>query len=54
MTLIPNPDVHETIARQWDAEADHHEEQARQCRREAAHSRLMAGYIKIMAQVAKP
>lgn len=52
-----NPDVHETIAKQLEAEAAWHEAQAGQLRREAAIERqsakLAAWYEKVVAQLPK-
>lgn len=47
-----NPYAHETIARQWEAEAMHHEDEARKCRLEASRSRLMVNYAQIVSHVA--
>lgn len=52
-----NPDAHETIAKQLDAEAAWHEAQAGQLRREAALSRtsakLAAFYVHVASQLPK-
>lgn len=48
-----NPDAHETIAKQLDAEAQFHEVTAKLLRRDAGQARLMAWYARVMAQLAK-
>ena len=47
-----NPDAHDTIAKQWDAEADALEDSAKACRRQASEARLMAWYARVMSQLA--